>query len=93
MNIIGTNDVDITASTADILLSAATYVKIDETLLMPHRNTDPAYPADGESILWVSDGTKTGDAGDFFIAASVSGTVRYQKVMDYSACGVWTRVA
>lgn len=48
-------------------------------------SSDPADPAQGESVVWLSDGTGSGDAGDVMIKVNVGGTVKTATLFDYSA--------
>ena len=46
-------------------------------------NTDPVDPEPGESVIWVSDGTGTGNAGDVLIKINVAGTVKIITLVDF----------
>jgi len=48
-------------------------------------SADPADPAPGHTIQWVSDGTGSGDAGDVMMKINVGGTVKTTTLVDYSA--------
>ena len=47
-------------------------------------SADPPDPADGDCVTWISDGTDSGDAGDFMIKINVGGTVKIGTLADYS---------
>jgi len=47
-------------------------------------SADPADPADGETVQWVSDGTGSGDAGDVMMKINVGGTTKVTTLVDYS---------
>lgn len=46
---------------------------------------DPDDPADGHAVIWMSDGTDTGDAGDILIKVNIGSTVKTITLFDYSA--------
>jgi hypothetical protein len=48
-------------------------------------SADPADPAAGRFVQWVSDGTGSGDAGDVMIKINVGGTVKTSTLIDFSA--------
>jgi len=48
-------------------------------------SSDPADPDVGNSVQWVSDGTGSGDAGDFMMKINVGGTTKVITLIDYSA--------
>ncbi len=50
---------------------------------------DPAKPAVGASVLWVSDGSGLGNDGDLLIATNIAGTVKYKIIVDFSSASVW----
>ncbi|MBQ2262721.1 MAG: polysaccharide deacetylase family protein [Loktanella sp.] len=47
-------------------------------------SADPANPASGHSVTWVSDGTASGDAGDVMMKINVSGTIKIITLVDWS---------
>ena len=49
------------------------------------RSSDPAEPAEGYFVMWMSDGSEKGDDGDVLIASNPDGTCKYSIVFDYSA--------
>ena len=57
---------------------------------MLERSSDPAKPADGETIIWMSDGTGLGADGDVVIASTVGSTTNYSILFDHSAGTTWT---
>ena len=46
---------------------------------------DPSDPPSGESVMWMSDGTGAGDAGDIMMKINVGGTTKTITLVDYSA--------
>lgn len=49
------------------------------------RSSDPADPTDGKSVIWLSDGTGSGDEGDMMIKITVGETTKTITLVDYSA--------
>ena len=49
------------------------------------RSSDPAEPAEGEFIIWLSDGTGKGDDGDVMIASKAAGQANFATLFDHSA--------
>ena len=54
-----------------------------------HRSADPPQPSEGETVIWASEGTGKGDAGDVMIAATVGGVTKYTTLFDHSAGTDW----
>ncbi len=55
-----------------------------EGLPLVERSTDPEDPEEGESVIWQSDGTGSGDDGDIMIKITAGGTTATGTLMDYS---------
>lgn len=55
------------------------------------KSSDPPEPAEGEIIIWVSDGNgdHAGDDGDVMIAGQFGGTTKYGTLWDHSAGDAW----
>lgn len=53
------------------------------------KSADPAEPAEGEYVIWMSDGTGKGDDGDVLIASKAGGTTKYTTLFDHSAGDAW----
>lgn len=53
------------------------------------RSADPAEPAEGEYVIWMSDGTGKGDDGDILIASKAGGATKYGTLFDHSAGDAW----
>lgn len=47
-------------------------------------SADPTDPPPGETVVWMSDGTDTGDAGDLMVRVNVGGTIKTTTLVDYS---------
>jgi hypothetical protein len=53
------------------------------------KSADPAEPAEGEYVIWMSDGTGKGDDGDVLIASKAGGTTKYATLFDHSSGSAW----
>jgi hypothetical protein len=53
------------------------------------RSSDPAKPAEGNVVLWMSDGTGLGDDGDVLIGSTAGGVTNYAILFDHSAGTLW----
>ena len=53
------------------------------------KSADPVEPAEGEFVIWMSDGTGKGDDGDVLMASQAGGTTNYSVVFDHSAGTTW----
>ena len=49
------------------------------------RSVDPVDPSEGETKIWMSDGTETGDDGDILAKITVGGVTKTFTLIDYSA--------
>lgn len=55
-------------------------------LPLASRSTDPADPADGGAVIWLSDGTGAGDDGDLMVKITdTNGTTKTGTLADFSA--------
>ena len=72
---------------SDIIARAvkSRHIDFNEGIPLQERATDPEDPADGESVIWMSDGSGSGDDGDIMIKINVGGTVKTGTIIDYSA--------
>ena len=52
-------------------------------------STDPSEPSEGESVIWMSDGTGYGDDGDVCIASKAGGATTKAILFDKSAGDAW----
>ena len=52
-------------------------------------SSDPSEPSEGESVLWMSDGTGYGDDGDVCIASQAGGVTHKAILFDHSAGAAW----
>jgi hypothetical protein len=53
------------------------------------RATDPAKPAEGNMVLWMSNGAGLGDDGDVLIGSTAGGVTNYAILFDHSAGTLW----
>jgi len=53
------------------------------------RSSDPAKPAEGNVVLWMSDGTGLGDDGDVLIGSTAGGVTNYAILFDHSGGTLW----
>lgn len=65
------------------VLSAGSWLELLE------RSADPTQPAEGETVIWMSDGTGKGDDGDVLIAGTAGGTTKWDTLFDHSAGAAW----
>jgi len=49
------------------------------------KSSDPSDPAEGQSVLWMSDGTGTGDDGDILMKITAGGVTKTVTLVDFSA--------
>lgn len=60
-------------------------VIVSGTITLKEQSVDPADPAEGESEMWLSDGTASGDEGDIMAKVTVGGVTKTITLGDYSA--------
>lgn len=53
------------------------------------RSSDPTEPAEGQYVIWMSDGTGKGDDGDVMIASQAGGVTKYGTLFDHSGGAAW----
>jgi len=53
------------------------------------RSADPAEPAEGKAVIWLSDGNGKGADGDVLIASKANGVTRWATLFDHSAGAAW----
>jgi hypothetical protein len=64
-------------------------VSIDSILKLLERSSDPDEPAEGEAVIWMSDGTGKGDYGDVLIASRAGGTTKWGTLFDHWGGSDW----
>ena len=54
------------------------------TIGLIEQSSDPSDPAEGESVIWQSDGTGAGDDGDILIKVTAGGVTKTVTLIDFS---------
>ena len=62
-----------------------TELHINGALTLTEKSSDPSDPAEGNSVLWMSDGTGSGDDGDIMMKITAGGTTKIITLVDFSA--------
>jgi hypothetical protein len=65
------------------------YIDTEGNYRLVERSSDPAEPAEGEAVIWMSDGSGKGDDGDILIASKAAGTTKWGTLFDHSAGSAW----
>jgi len=58
-------------------------------LKLMEQAADPPEPAEGQCVIWMSDGTGKGDDGDVLIASKAGGTTTWTTLFDHSGGAAW----
>lgn len=70
--------------------SSPTFAGLNLDLLtLLEQSANPTEPSDGEAIIWLSDGSGYGDAGDVMVASATGGNARYGTLFDFSGGALW----
>lgn len=69
------------ATAGTFLAAAGTFT----SFTLGELSSDPSDPSEGSCILWVGDGTGTGDDGDVIIKGRAGGVVKTSILFDHSA--------
>ena len=80
---------DDSTSPAEAVQITPNKLRVDGALSMLEKSADPTGPAEGECVIWMSDGTGKGDDGDIMIASQAGGTTNYGTLFDHSAGAAW----
>lgn len=64
-------------------------ILLDAWFGLREKSADPSEPADGQCVIWMSDGTQKGDDGDVLIAAKAGGVTKWTTLFDHSAGSAW----
>jgi len=54
-----------------------------DALRIMERSSDPAAPPEGQTYIWMSDGTGKGDDGDVLIVGTAGGVTKYTTLFDH----------
>ncbi|MBG17416.1 MAG: hypothetical protein CMB77_03595 [Euryarchaeota archaeon] len=65
--------------------SPATELHINGSLTFTERSSDPANPAEGNCVLWMSNGSGSGDDGDIMIKITAGGSTKTVTLVDFSS--------
>jgi hypothetical protein len=65
--------------------SPDTILDINGAFTFREKSSDPANPDEGAAVLWMSDGTGTGDDGDILIKITAGATTKTITLVDFSA--------
>lgn len=65
--------------------TSATELHLNGALTIGEKASDPSDPAEGQSVLWMSDGTGTGDDGDILVKITAGGVTKTVTLVDFSA--------
>jgi len=87
-NIIIGSDIDAESTTASDQINIGDRYFHNRIRLL-ERNSDPAKPAEGNMVVWLSDGTGLGDDGDVMIGSTAGGVTNYAILFDHSAGTLW----
>jgi hypothetical protein len=87
-NIVIGHDIDVDSATGSNQINIGDRYFHDRIRLL-ERTSDPAKPAEGNMIVWMSDGTGLGDDGDVIIASTAGGVTNYAILFDHSAGTLW----
>jgi hypothetical protein len=53
-------------------------------LALTEKSADPSNPAEGQSVIWQSDGTGSGDDGDIMVKITAGGVTKTATLLDFS---------
>jgi hypothetical protein len=87
-NIVIGHDIDVDSATGSNQINIADRYFHDRVRLL-ERTSDPAKPAEGNMVVWLSDGTGLGDDGDVIISSTAGGVTNYAILFDHSAGTLW----
>jgi hypothetical protein len=87
-NIVIGHDIDVDSATGFNQINIGDRYFHDRIRLL-ERTSDPAKPAEGNMIAWLSDGTGLGDDGDVIISSTAGGVTNYAILFDHSAGTLW----
>ncbi len=72
-------------NSADESLHVYGNTKLEGPLILKERTYDPDNPAEGSSVLWMSNGHGSGDDGDIMIKITAGGVTKTVTLVDFSA--------
>jgi hypothetical protein len=87
-NIVIGHDIDVDSATGSNQINIGGRYFHDRIRLL-ERSSDPAKPAEGNVVIWMSDGTGLGDDGDIMIGSTAGGVTNYGTLFDHSGGTLW----
>lgn len=87
--VVGANAIGKGANTTVLGNTSTASTYLYGAMRLMERSADPAKPAEGEMVIWMSDGTGLGDDGDVMIGGTAGGVVKYTTLFDHSAGTTW----
>ena len=61
-----------------------------QNIVIVERTAEPAKPAEGKAVLWMTNGTGIGDDGDVIIGVTAGGSSKYTIIHDHSTATAWS---
>jgi hypothetical protein len=75
---------------SDVMVTNSQGIELPNgALVIQERSSDPTQPAEGHSVIWMSNGAGKGDDGDIMIASTAGGVTKYTTLFDHSAGSAW----
>ncbi len=78
-----------TSNTVRVTIASDGVTTFSDAIKLLEKSADPSEPAEGECVIWMSDGTGKGDDGDIMIASQAGGTTNYGTLFDHSGGAGW----
>lgn len=88
VTVVDSQSINLTLSTQQITADV-NEVWLAQNVELLEQSSDPAKPSEGETIIWMSDGTEYGDDGDLIIAATAGSVTKIGVLWDFSAAVEW----
>lgn len=79
------NWIEIWAQNHESLRIDAAGIDVNGPIRFQELSADPTTPAEGEAVMWMSDGTGSGDDGDIMIKIQAGATTKTVTLVDFSA--------
>jgi hypothetical protein len=81
----GTSRISIVSGDVGIGTPTPAYeLDVNGAIGMLEKNSDPSDPAEGSSVMWMSDGTGEGDNGDLLVKITAGGVTKTITLVDFS---------
>ena len=85
LNTNASGSLGIGVKTPDESLHVYGNTKLEGPLILKERTYDPDNPAEGASVIWMSNGNGSGDDGDIMIKITAGGVTKTVTLVDFSA--------